>query len=83
MSFQLVRETISHETIEALRQLHEGAVAGDIKGIIFGVTLKRGNFLVDSAGDCRKDPTRARGIAAALDDELARMVHHRGEDEAI
>ena len=74
MSYSLVRDNISHDTVEAMEQLLQSAQQGQTIGIIFGVMMRRRRFFVNCAGEARNDPTFARGMCNALDDELRRLV---------
>jgi len=74
MPYKLIRDHISHDTVEACRQILEGAVSGEIVGITFGLMLKRRRFIVNAAGECLRDPTFSRGMIAAMDDELRDLV---------
>ena len=75
MQYQLVRDPVSTDTVEALEQLLDGAKKGQVIGIAFGVLMKRRRYFVNTAGEARRDPTFTRGMLLALDDELRRMVH--------
>ena len=79
MTAGLVRDTISRDVVEAFEQLAEGARQGVIVGAIFGVMLRGRRYHVNVAGALARDPTYARGICAALDDELMGMVQGRAE----
>lgn len=81
MPYKLIKDTLSHDTVEALQQLLEGAQRGEITGIAFAVTLRRQRFFTNVAGHCFTNPTFARGIVAFLSDELAGIVH--GTDEGL
>lgn len=81
MPYQLVRDSVSRDTVEALTQLLEGAKAGDITGIAFGAFLKNRRYITNVAGTCYHNATTARGMVAALDDELARIVDSRSDSE--
>jgi hypothetical protein len=81
LPYHLIRDTVSRDTVEALRQLLQGAEDGQITGIAFAVTLKNRRFLTNVAGSCYRDATAARGMIRALDDELSALVHGRTEDE--
>lgn len=72
--YSLVRDNVSHDTIEAMEQLLQSARQGQTTGIIFGIMLKRRRYFVNCAGDARRDPTFARGMCNALDDELRQLV---------
>lgn len=74
MSYTLIRDTISRDTVEALEALLHMANAGTVTGIAFAVTLKRRKYLVNVAGEAYRDPTFARGAILALDDELRGIV---------
>lgn len=63
------------ETIEALEQLIDGARRGHYIGIAFAVTTSKREYMVDTIGDFRSDPTYARGAVAVLDDELRELIH--------
>lgn len=76
---QLQRDTISRDVIEAFEQLLEGARQGTVVGAIFGVALKGRKYHVNVAGSLVRDPTFARGICAAIDDELMIEVQRRAD----
>lgn len=79
--YTLIPDSISHETVEALGELLEQARAGELVGFAFAAILKRRRYIVNTAGECRGDPTLTRGMALALDDELRDMVHGRSFDD--
>ena len=81
MPLDLVKDHISRELVEALKQLLHGAEAGQITGIAFAVALKNRRYLTNVAGTCYREPTIARGMVAALDDELSEIVRGRTEAE--
>lgn len=74
MTTQLVKDNISRQMVEAMEYLLHGAQEGIIVGAAFGIALKGKKYHVNVAGSLARDPTFARGIVAALDDELAAMV---------
>ena len=80
-AYSLIPDAISAETVTALEQLTERARAGDILGIGFVALLKRRRYVVNTAGECRHDPTLTRGMVLALDDELRSLVHGRSFDD--
>lgn len=73
--FGLARDTISHDTIEALRELLKSAERGEIIGIAFAVMYKGRDYIVDTAGEAHRRPTFTRGMVQALDDHLMRRVN--------
>lgn len=77
MPYRLVPDNISHDTVECLEVLLEGAKTGEITGIAFACTMKKMRFITNVAGSCHRNPTFARGMVAFLSDQLARLVHHR------
>lgn len=81
MPFELVRDIISRDTVEALEQLLEGAKSGDVTGIAFAAALKRKRYITNVAGFCFKNPTFTRGMVGALDDELSSLIQGREIDE--
>jgi hypothetical protein len=81
MPYHLIKDNIPRDVVEALEILLMGAKNGEITGIAFVVTLKQSRFLTNVAGFCQRNPTHARGMVAALDDELAGLVHDRDPGE--
>jgi len=75
--YRLVPDNISHDTVECLAVLLEGARIGEITGIAYACTMKRMRYITNVAGICYTNPTLARGCVNALDDELAGLVHRR------
>ena len=75
MSVRLVRDSVSHNTVQCLRQLLEGAERGEIIGLAFAAVLKGRRYMVNSAGEAHRNPTFSRGMLLSLDDELGRMVN--------
>lgn len=81
MPYQLVRDYISRDVVDALTVLLEGAKSGDVTGLAFTATLKRNRYVTNVAGLCYKNPTFTRGCIGALDDELAGIIHGRDPQE--
>lgn len=79
MSYTLVRDHISRDTVEALETLLVLAKEGTVTGIAFACTLKQRKYLVNVAGMAFHEPAFARGMVCALDDELRGIV----QDSAI
>lgn len=75
MPYQLIRDDVSHDTIEALEQLLASARQGQAIGLIFGVMMKRRRYIVNSAGEARNDPTFALGMCSVLGSELRLMIN--------
>lgn len=73
--YRLTPDTISHDTVEALRTLLADAERGYIIGVAFAVMYKGRDFVVDTAGEAHRSPTFARGMVAALDDHLMHKVN--------
>ena len=76
MAYTLVRDAVSHDTIEALEQLLASAKSGQATGLVFGVMMKRRRYIVNSAGDARSDPTFALGMCSVLASELRAMINN-------
>lgn len=72
--FVLMPDTLSEETIECLETLLDRARRGQVIGIAFAVMLKRRAYIVNSAGEAHRNPTFARGMVAALDDQLSQRI---------
>lgn len=71
----LIPDQVSIDTVEALKTLLKQANSGEVIGIAFVAQLKRRTFVVNTAGECYRNPTWTRGMVAALDDQLSRRVH--------
>lgn len=72
--FQLVPERTPPDVAELLEELCEQAKRGDLIGIAFCAMYRRREYVVDTAGECRRNPTFTRGMVRALDDRLAVAV---------
>lgn len=72
--FVLVADTLSNDTIECLEQLLQHAKSGEVIGIAYTCMLKKRGYIVNSAGEAFRNPTFARGMIRALDDQLAGRV---------
>jgi hypothetical protein len=65
------------DTIECLELLLRRARRGEIIGLAYAAMLKKRAYIVDIAGVAHSSPTFARGMVAALDDQLADRIHGR------
>lgn len=72
--FQLVPDTMSQDTVEALGELLTQAETGDVIGVAFVAMYRQRRFITNTAGECRRNPVFARGMIAALDDQLADRI---------
>lgn len=72
--FVLIEDTVSHDTVEALKTLYEQAKKGEVTGIAYAAMLKRRGYIVNTAGEAHRSPTYSRGMLLALDDKLSRRV---------
>lgn len=68
--FVLVNDQISHDTIEALTEMLEDAMRGELIGIAFAAMYKQRKFIVDTAGEAHRNPIFTRGMLDCLDDKL-------------
>jgi hypothetical protein len=73
-TFRLVPDTVSNDTREALRELLVLAESGELIGLAFAGMLRRRRFFVNTAGEAHRSPVFARGMVAALDDELGKRM---------
>lgn len=62
------------DTIDCLRALLSRAEAGEIVGLAYAAMATRRGFIVNTAGEAHRNPTFARGMVRAIDDELRRLV---------
>lgn len=72
--FILMPDTISTDTVECLEQLLDAARRGQVIGLAFAAMLKRRHYIVNTAGEAHRNPTFARGMVSALDDQLGIKV---------
>lgn len=70
----LVPDNVPHDLIECLEVLLDAARRNELTGIAFAGTLKRRGYIVNTAGEAHRNPTFARGMIAALDDQLSMRV---------
>jgi hypothetical protein len=77
--FILIPDLVSHDTMRALEQLIDGVRRREVIGIAYAAALKRRAYIVNSTGECYRNPTWSRGLIAALDDQLA--VRIRGGND--
>jgi hypothetical protein len=75
--FSLISDTVSTDTVECLQLLLQRARKGEVIGLAFCAMLKQRAYIVNTAGAAHESPTFARGMVAALSDELGMRV--RGE----
>jgi hypothetical protein len=67
----LLRPQLSHDTVQCLEDLLQRARSGQLIGICFAAMCRRRQYILDAAGEAHRNPTFARGMVAALDDELS------------
>lgn len=72
--FVLIEDTVSNDTVEALRTLYEQAKKGEVIGIAYAAMLRRRGYIVNTAGEAHRSPTYSRGMLRALDDKLAMRI---------
>lgn len=72
--FSLVTDAGSRDTVQCLEHLLAEARSGQLIGIAYAAIMKRRNFHVNACGEAHRSPTFARGVLAALDDELSARV---------
>jgi hypothetical protein len=70
----MVPDSVSTDTVECLALLLRRARAGEIIGLAFCAMLKQRSFIVNTAGEAHRSPVFARGMVAALDDELGKRM---------
>lgn len=70
----LIPDSVSKDTVECLQTLLHHARLGDVTGLAFTALLKRRAYIANTAGECHRDPTFARGMVAALHDQLGHRI---------
>jgi len=78
-TFTLIPDGVSHETLRALEQLREMAMAKRRRliGIAFGAMVlgpDGRHYFTNAAGELYRNPTFARGVIAELDDALGELA---------
>lgn len=68
--FQLMPDSISTDTEQALVQLLDLAQRGELIGLAFAGMLKQRRYFVNTAGEAHRNPGFARSCVSVLDDEL-------------
>lgn len=72
--YRLVPDTISTDTVECLEQLLDEARSGRVIGLAYVAMMKKREYIVNTAGEAHRNPTFARGMVLALDDQLSLKV---------
>jgi hypothetical protein len=72
--FRLISDGISTDTVQALTEMLDLARKGELIGLAFAGMLRKRQFFVNTSGEAHRNPTFARGMVAALDDELGRRM---------
>jgi hypothetical protein len=72
--FILVPDNVSTDTVECLELLLKRAQRGEVIGIAYAAMLKKRAYIVNTAGQAHESPTFARGMVAALDDQLGSRI---------
>lgn len=72
--FVLIADTVPNDTVGCLETLLEHARNGEVIGVAFAAMLKRRSYIVNTAGEAHRNPTFARGMVAALDDQLSGRI---------
>jgi hypothetical protein len=81
MTIQLIHDTISRDTAEAAAVIKGLVDSGEVTGMFFGLRFRGGRYMVNVAGRCAADPTYARGMLGALEDELSRMIQGKADSD--
>lgn len=76
----LIHTGASREVAEVLTGLLEAAHAGQITGLVFGVSLRGQKFLVDAAGSLHRNPVTGVGVATMLTVELEHRIRRKATD---
>jgi hypothetical protein len=74
-------EGASMDTLQCARRLVVSAQDGEVVGAVIGFLYRRQRYSVAVCGVAHENPTWARGVVQAIDDELADLVHERGHND--
>lgn len=69
---------VSIDTVECLEALLARAKAGEVIGVSYAAMHKQRRYTVHSCGEAFRNPTFARGMVCALDDQLSNRVRGAG-----
>ncbi len=72
--FRLVPDNISSDTVHALEELLADARAGQLIGIAFIGWYRHRQFITNTAGEARRDPSRTLGMVGALSHQLGERL---------
>jgi hypothetical protein len=73
--FTLIPDSISHDSVEALKTLLDDAEKGELIGIAFTAMYKKRSYIVNAAGEAHRNPTFALGMTEVLNDYLRDQVN--------
>lgn len=74
-TFSLARDTISHDSVEALEALLEEARQGKLIGLAFVAMYKDRYYVTNTAGEAYRNPVFTCGMLASLNYQLMRKVN--------
>lgn len=77
MPYKIIRNTERPDLVHMLENLLSDARDGTLVGMAAACVFTKMRFFTPVAGIFLTNPTFGRGVVAALDDELADMVHER------
>jgi hypothetical protein len=75
--YTLIQDRCSVEVLAGLEELLPLAKDGTLTGFVFGGMIRGRKYFVSCTGTAYADPTLARGVTRAIDDELQLMVQTR------
>lgn len=64
--FKFAEEQISHDTVQALRELLGKAEKGEVIGVAYSVMNRKRSYNVCTAGELHRNPTYAMGTVLVL-----------------
>jgi hypothetical protein len=76
----LVPDHPNHEVGKVLEGLLSLAAAGELNGIVFGVSLKGQRYYCDAAGALHRSPIVGLGVTCMLKTELERRMRHQPQE---
>lgn len=75
--FTLAPESVSHDSVEALKALLDDAKKGELIGITFAAMYKKRSYMVNAAGEAHRNPTFSLGMVKVLSDYLMQQVNSK------
>lgn len=75
--FRLIRNKVSHDSVEAARELVADTESGDCIGFAVTAMYRKGNYTINTTGEAHNSPTFTIGMVVMLLYQLIKSVINR------